>query len=663
MLSSERYSTRVIEPVNLLVHAATMTVESELMSVFGIGDEEKDKVTKCQTIMTLYDLSVEDLSIKWESYVMTQANDPEMKVSIESLDKLQEYIQQSIRKKNQQNLTASAMKAKVRPGIRTNFNMSNLPSMGPPSTPSSSAKKRRLETPLSKSHGMVTSSPVSGGLAPSSDPVPATPETPLQSRQADSGTIIESLNPEIIDSAAEGLVEVSKPIKITAHFEDSKYNFRPMGQKLLEAADILDEQIETFTKVVQEHYQLPDDAFANPMAPSQKQVVVVGRVVPDSSVNQHNIRLDATSVFLEASRVAGYGERAQLKLDNIQNYSFFPGQIVALRGQNPDGSGFIVDEILQLPYLGSFVSSESDIEKYRENLNGSALKVVTCVGPYTRSDNFDLSALSAFVDRMNNEVHPHAIVMLGPFIDVTHPKIADGSISLPNGDPQTLDDIFTLAMTPVLRNLDQNTRVILVPSTKDATAKHPTYPQSGFDRKSLGLPRNFTCFPNPASFQLNDALFGVSNNDVVKDMAEVAGPLVERKNRFDRVAVHVMEQRRYYPVFPGGVKTRKIPGTETIEHISGADLDVPYLGLTELPEVIPDVLIMPSEMRYFARVVRNVITINPGVFMRPTGNGTYAVTHIKSPDPEDLEVAETDGDEKCYLHNVWKRARVDIVKT
>ena len=91
--------------------------------------------------------------------------------------------------------------------------------------------------------------------------------------------------------------------------------------------------------------------------------------------------------------------------------------------------------------------------------------------------------------------------------------------------------------------------------------------------------------------------------------------------------------------------------------------DRPYLGLTEfVGNFIPDIIIIPSELYHFARVVQNVVMINPGMFVRPNGGrGTFAQFSIESPDLTNGKLTKIDGDDDVYLHNVWKRSRIDIV--
>lgn len=206
--------------------------------------------------------------------------------------------------------------------------------------------------------------------------------------------------------------------------------------------------------------------------------------------------------------------------------------------------------------------------------------------------------------------------------------------------------------------------MILIPCTRDAISKHASYPQDSFDRKYLQLPKNFKCFSNPSTFQLNEAFFGCSNIDIFKDLVETTkGGLTFSRDRFDRISEHILQQRRYYPLFPG--KTREILASKEkkiYKHIAGADLEIPYLGLTEfVGNVAPDVMIFPSELPCFARVVQNVVIINPGRFIKHKGGrGTFAQLSIAKPDLNDGRLTKVDNDEPVYLHNVWKRARIDL---
>lgn len=159
---------------------------------------------------------------------------------------------------------------------------------------------------------------------------------------------------------------------------------------------------------------------------------------------------------------------------------------MSFRGKNANGEYFMVEEILQQPYLNSPVSTSTELHDYQQVLNHKSMKVVVTSGPYTATNNFDFSNLSAFVERLNTEIKPHSVIMFGPFIDITHPMVASGTLpEFPNLkiQPRTLDEVFTKVMAPILKNIDSRIQVILIPSTKDALSKHAAYPQDSFDRK------------------------------------------------------------------------------------------------------------------------------------------------------------------------------------
>ncbi|ODQ77951.1 hypothetical protein BABINDRAFT_163001, partial [Babjeviella inositovora NRRL Y-12698] len=627
---------------------------TDLVAAFGPKANDAEILAKCENLMKIYTLSADDLFVKWESYCVNNSSvDDETELSAANLDLLQSYIQQGLEKTLH---SASKPKMMMRPASSPSqlFDF--------PATPTS-VKKRRLESPLKK-EAPNTPLKTPQGLNLNSSPTKMEPTTPTP--HSDSGKTIETLNPEI--PVAEGASLETVQVKLAPQFDAEKYRFRTMRQKLLEAADVLDDQIDTFAQIVQEAHAISTDEFHSPCVASQFDIVCVGRMVPDLPLTDA-VQLNSSSFFLETSRLSGIGQRVALDLTQVPDYTFFPGQIVAFRGKNPTGEAFVVASVLELPYLGAPACRAQDFAESLA-LNDKALKVVVCAGPYTTTKDFDFVYLRALVEKLNNEIRPHTVIFLGPFIDITHPKIADGSIEVADAKlaPSTLDDVFRLVVSPILRSLHPKIQAIVIPSTRDAASKHSAYPQDSLDKKLLQLAqKNIKCYPNPAHFTMNEIHVGVSNNDVFRDLKDVVHGKFVSQNRFERVATQVIEQRRYYPVFPGGTKTRVEEGV--VEHISGADLDMPYMGLSEMGEVTPDILIIPSELRFFAKVIKSVVVINPGCFMRPSSAGSYAVVSINPPVEGEVEKVGTEinedtrQEEGLYVLNVWKRIRVDIVKT
>lgn len=641
------------------------SVGAQIVAKFGPKADDPEIITKCKQLIDLFGLSSEELFLKWETYVVTTSTvEDNIQLSVENLTKLQDYIQKQIVKENQKTSTNDAHA--MRPVIRgtPNSSMTNIVVSSPVS---STRKRRKLETPHAHRSDMSDDSSFFSARSTSSPLVSSDHEdSPSKSHMKQSGSILETLNGEIL-SNTDSKANPIKP-KLVASFDPAKYKFRTMNQKLLEVADYLDDQIDRMAQVILEQNHFETSDFGNPCLQSQTEILAVGRIVPDSPSTDFDADLNSNSLFFETSRSGGIGQRVRLGLNKLKDYSLFPGQIACFRGMNQTGDLFVVSQQYQIPFLGSPVSALTDLESYQAQLADSpAMKVVVTSGPYCPSREMNFELLAKFVDRMNNEVKPSSIIMFGPFIDVNHRQIREGTLNFPGLDPQpqTLDEVFKMVVAPILRRLTCQ-QVILIPSTKDVTTDHAAYPQKMFERKHMGLKKNFKCFPDPATFSLNEVFIGCSNNDVFRDLKDVnfGQPLLE--SRFNRVSEHVLEQRRYYPSFPGGMKRKHSSVLSSTDfdnqdqlYTSGADLHASYMGLAEFPDSLPDILIIPSELKHFAKVVKNVLILNPGNFIKMNRNGSYALISVKKPDITDFSKVG----ENRYLNNIWKRARVDIFRS
>lgn len=667
-----------------------MTVDSAtrewIKKKFGKLDNET--LDRLVSVRDIFNCSNDELYVQWEAFAVTQ-DEGDMDLTASNVDRFQQYLQKSLQSTlgRRNPIAKKPADGKRKPTLKTAMEFSSSPAPGTPAT-----KRQRLPP---SSDAPVASSPTSTGIATSDvADVDAPPLSPTKSASTPTETlsnaVAECLNPEIppVDSAGH-------PVQLAANFDGEKFNFRTMSMKLLESADVLDDQIDTASQQLAEIMKDSSLDLGNPCMNSQFDIACCGRVVPDSpsydSLAVHT--LNDKSLYLETSRLGGIGQRIPLDLSHLQEYALFPGQVVALRGRNPTGSTFVVHEVLRLPDLGMPVSSENELLRYRESQNGGGIKVAIAAGPFHSQHSLSFSKLNDFVDHINSVVKPNVLVLFGPLLDITNRAIASADIDIPgipkNQQPRNLTEVFVHLVTPVLKKIDSSILVILLPSLRDAVSKHASFPQCALDRKTLGLPKNFKCFPNPACFSVNEIAFGASNADVFKDLKDVVktapnnGTVVV--NRFERIADHVFLQRRFYPLFPGSLRRSGLSGGDHSRlvalydgsiaedladtDIGGASLEVPYMGLAEIGDSLPDVLVVPSELKYFAKVIRGVTVINPGQFIRGHNDpkkeeGSYVVMHVQPPLPsESGNVEPVPNLQDAYYHNVYKRARVEIYKS
>lgn len=399
--------------------------------------------------------------------------------------------------------------------------------------------------------------------------------------------------------------------------------YKPLAMKLSEASEILDDRIDDFMTLVQEHHKLEDTEFGSAASQGTTEIVAVGRIASDSPEG----KLNEASLVLETSRRTGMGLRVPLKIDpKIKRWSFFPGQIAAFRGSNTSGNEFVVTEILSLPLLPSAASTPAALEAHKERLRGgpdamdsdsspSPLSILFASGPYTADDNLDFEPLHALCSQASDN-YVDALILTGPFIDVDHPLIASGDFDLPeeaNYDPDTvtMNTVFKYLFSPALNRLasaNPSVTVVLVPSVRDIIDKHVSWPQDTIPRKELGLPKAVRIVSNPMTLSLNEMVLGVSSQDALyeikaEEVAKQGGagagaggdPLA---SMFERL----IEQRHYFPLFPP-LNRERLPKTGTESgKATGAALDVGYLKLGEMVNVRPDVMLIPSVFPTFARV-------------------------------------------------------------
>lgn len=452
-------------------------------------------------------------------------------------------------------------------------------------------------------------------------------------------------------------------VKLKANTELAKFAYKPMAMKLSEASEILDDRIDEFAAIIQDHHKLQDSAFGNPAAQSPAEIVAVGRIASDSSEG----RLNAASVVLETSRRMGAGMRIPLRMEG-QTYDFFPGKIVALRGINPSGEFFSVNEVLAIPALPIPASSPADLEIHNARVmdpeasetEARPLNILVGSGPFTPETDLSFDALHELCTKATESV-ADVLILAGPFLDLEHPLIASGDFTLPsdmNIDPEnaTMIDAFRAFISAPLIRLVRQTptiTIILVPSVRDAISKHVSWPQDRLNRKELGLPKQVTCVTNPITLSINEVMVGISTEDALYEMQRqrvASGSTTYGSDTLAALSSNIITQRHYFPVFP------PLPRAENGLSI-GASVDIAYLKLGEILKVSPDLLIVPSVLTPFAKVVENVMVVNPGALSKKRGAGTYARLSVGV-----RKIEEQQKGEELVGHELFNRARVDIVR-
>ncbi|KAI0459899.1 DNA polymerase alpha/epsilon subunit B [Xylaria acuta] len=663
----------------------------ELNERFGTGDKplEHNVLVELQNIMELHSLSPQDLFFKWESYCIKMDMD-DMKLSVETLGALKQDLLDALERSNRSHQVQIKAEKRVgatpRAAVKNGGDVFGMLEGMAPSTPGTaklnkSATKRRnpLETPsVSRvKNNIPGSSPDYKSplrLENQLESMNAVPAMSFNDRQ-NPGELIEVLN-EHLKPAEPPIAPFGEPrIKLTATSDQKKLAYKTLAMKSSEASEILDDRIDEFMVLVRDHHKIDEEEFGSAASQSTTEIMAVGRIASDSSEG----KLNDASLVLETSRHTGNGRRIPLKLDKLNGcYQFFPGQIVAFRGINSSGQEFLVREVLDIPLLHSAASAPAAIDGHRERLRGgpdamdsddepAPLNIIFGSGPYSTDDNLDFEPLHALCSQAA-DTYADVLILTGPFIDVDHPLIATGDFDLPEEamaepDTATMSTVFKYMISPALNRLvasNPHVTILLIPSVRDIIDKHVSWPQEPFPRKELGLPKTAKIIGNPMALSINEMVLGISSQDILWDLRheELIGVKPVTPNLMSRISRYLIEQRHYFPIFPP-VDRSKLPKAGTAEGIpTGAGLDTSYLKLGEMVNVRPDVVVVPSALPPFARVVESVLVINPGYISKRRGAGTYARMTLYPP-----KLTEEERNNGAMVgHKVFERARVEITR-
>ena len=540
-----------------------------------------------ESTQRLHSISAQELFYKWESYCLKMGSE-ETKLDLNTARMFQKDIQDQLVRENQsKNNTARGLerKAAVSATPRAVTNSSDVFGMFDDLTPGTIRKsgsvKRKAnveDTPMPKkvNKSAAMKSPLEGSAIPFAS-------------RANPGQILETLNSQLAQAEPPIAPSAEPRVKLVLNTDMKKFSYRPMSMRQSDSSEVLDERIDAFITIIQKHHNLEDSIFGNAAAQSTNEIVAVGRIACDTPEN----KLNASSMVLEMSRRMGAGLRVTIDVSALKKYTFFPGQIVALRGTNASGMYFSVQEVLEIPQLPMPSSQPAMLEASNAKLDSQPLHILFGSGPYTADDNLSFESLHELCTQAADQL-ADALILTGPFLDTEHPLLASGDFDLPESknldisDPSSMSALFRAWIAAPLQKLlhaNPNITILLVPSTRDAISKHVSFPQEQLTgKKELGLAnKQVKLLPNPCFVSLNEVVVGITSQDVLFDLSRETVTFNEQGEVMSRLPGLVMQQRHFYPLFPPARGSGKV-----------MQLDVGFSKLAEWGSVRPDLLVLPG---------------------------------------------------------------------
>ncbi|GAV90433.1 DNA_pol_E_B domain-containing protein/Pol_alpha_B_N domain-containing protein [Cephalotus follicularis] len=393
--------------------------------------------------------------------------------------------------------------------------------------------------------------------------------------------------------------------------------------------DRIEDKFNALEKRIKKHANalVTHGLFEEPMDPtvaSQRSIFAVGMICCDGEGH-----LNEKSILLQSSAEHSGGQRVRLDLHKLSQFYLFPGQVVGIEGQNPSGHCMIASKLIDsIPFS---VTADKNLHPAKKVALGQQIQsadvpytqkeisMIIASGPFTTIDNLLFEPLTELLAYASRKL-PLLLVMLGPFIDSEHPEIKKGTTD------RSFDEIFRLEILQRLQDhaeyMGSDSRVILVPSIRDANHEL-VFPQPAFDIDLPDLKYQITSLSNPGNFEANGVKVGCCTVDVIKQLGgeEIARNSADGapSDRISRLASHILNQRSFYPLYPPA--------------------EIVPLDFSLAPEAldissIPDILIIPSDMKYFIKVLSlggkiegeepvKCICINPGRLAKGEGGGTF----------------------------------------
>uniref|UniRef100_A0A3B4ZWM0 DNA polymerase alpha subunit B n=1 Tax=Stegastes partitus TaxID=144197 RepID=A0A3B4ZWM0_9TELE len=565
-------------------------LQSEL-DMFSIPCQDESVLDKMLEQCICYQLQADEMLHQWVAYGSKKGGP---KLTMDTLDQFEHEVlkkrtksRQNFRKEDSHNRTRDIQT--VHDLIKVEEEEESL--LDAYSTPAKGSQKRPLTTPEhphSKRSAALLASP---GLllSPASFSPSATPSQKY-SQRGGKGEVVVTFG------AVQGTRWVGRknpgagvqPELLEGPDDSLRCSYKYMFQRLRDVRNVLTEKIEELGENLRTHFSIEE--FSPVSLPAQDSITVLGQVCCDS-----NGKLNAQSVLLEAGPEQG-GQQVPVDLSELKEYSLFPGQVVVMEGMNATGRKLVASKLYEVISLFSPHCRASSL------VIAEPMNVLVACGPYMPSDSLTFDPLLDLISVIVRD-RPDVCLLLGPFVDSKHEQIEVG-------------------MKWTAASLIVGCHLVFVPSQRDIH-HHFIYPQPPFTLPNLSKDQaqRVTLVPDPCTLLIDGVTFGVTSTDILFHMGAEEISCGTGSDRFSRILKHMLTQRSYYPLYP------------PVEEVN-MDYEK-FQSFGQMP-LTPDVLIIPSELRYFVKDVAGCVCVNPGRLTKGQVGGTYGRMLIQSSaTPED----------------------------
>ncbi|ORX45301.1 DNA polymerase alpha, subunit B [Hesseltinella vesiculosa] len=555
----------------------------DLSREFQLDSQAHQAVLKeLDSLCQMFSLTVAELRYKWESFALSLMKGNE-KPTIDLLRQLRKNLEKQV---NQPSTKTNNLNRKARPAPSRMLSSLASDFMDVDSNQEDSLDQFMTNLTQGTSVYAKPTPSTHANLAPIAPTLnlQASQSTSSFSERKGTNVIDLQLNPQLSFRSGPS----AKPTITNSHPKILRYRY--MFEKIRNKAEMLDDQIDYMADIIQEANQW-EEGYGNPTRTTQGSIKAVGRICNEANQG----KLNHTSVMLESSRTLGLGKRVKLDLTRIPDFSLFPGQIVGFQGNNMTGKSFVVEQIVTPPLP----------ERIQAEEMGRNVDVLVASGPFTLDSDLSFEPLVELLQTCV-ATQPDVLLLMGPFLSTSHPTIAKGDID------ELPEDLFQREITSRLNQLAQaqpDTKIVLMPHANDIVHEWPLFPQPSLSAKALQLDPSILLLPNPSVISINGTTLAMANVDILMALGQQeCSKASGSQDRLARLSHHILQQRSFYPLYP--------TAPDVI-------IDADQMAMVQLT-TLPDILVLPSHLKHFAKVVDDVICMNPGHLCKSQSGGTYA---------------------------------------
>nr|CAG4636258.1 EOG090X07VJ [Eubosmina coregoni]SVE69858.1 EOG090X07VJ [Eubosmina coregoni] len=377
-----------------------------------------------------------------------------------------------------------------------------------------------------------------------------------------------------------------------------------MFSRLRDKYEVLEEQIDDKAQLLAEIMKIDEWSPHNQLL--SETFNTVGRICCDAT-SSGTTRLHSSSLLLEGSRKLASGHSVPLDVSGVKEYSFFPGQVVAIAGSNPTGKRVIVSAVTTPPV--------NPIPKVDVNFQGPLDVIVAC-GPFTLCDDLEFAPMKDLIERIEN-IKPQLVILLGPFLDIRNKMVDSFELD------KTYQEQFDLILENLQRAISDSIQVLIIPSWRDAHHRI-VYPTPPFQPKKIQA--NFHFFSDPCVVDVDGVLIGLTSTDILFHLSkEEIAAAPQGSDRLGRLVSHLFSQQSFYPLCPASDEM-SVDLEKAQDHCK-----LPFT---------PHILIVPSDLRFFIKNVNGCVVVNTERTVKGVSGGTFARLQITAGDssPNSVQV-------------------------